>query len=102
MATEKKELKPAPKKDAGKKEKPKASSRSRKFSFKRTALAIGHFFRDVYFEMKKVTWASRKEFISYTMAVIAFVAVFGLIIFGMDYVLQNVPKYLASLSPLGS
>jgi preprotein translocase subunit SecE len=94
MATDKKELRPALKKD-----KPKASphGRARKFDPKRTALAIGHFFKDVVSEMKKVTWPSRKEFISYSLAVMVFVLIFGVIIFVMDSGLQYLPKYIATL-----
>lgn len=94
MATNKKELKPALRKD-----KPKAASqrRPRRFNPKRTALAIGHFFKDVVSEMKKVTWASRKEFITYTLAVTVFVLIFGTIIFAMDAVLRYVPQYISTL-----
>lgn len=91
MATEKKEVRPtpkdAPKKDVMKKEKAKPASGKKKFNLKKTATAIGHFFRDVVSELKKVSWASRKEFISYTVAVIVFVTIFGAIIFVMDTVI---------------
>jgi preprotein translocase subunit SecE len=89
MATEKKEVRPVLKKDALKKDKakPAQNKKARKFDLKKTAVAIGHFFRDVVSELKKVSWASRKEFISYTIAVVVFVMVFGLIIFAMDSVL---------------
>lgn len=95
MATEKKEVRPVLNKDVLKKDKDKdktktvAHKKARKFDAKKTALAIGHFFRDVVSELKKVSWASRKEFISYTLAVMVFVAVFGLIIFAMDFVLGS-------------
>jgi preprotein translocase subunit SecE len=99
MATDKKAAKPAL---IAMKEKAKAKSasgrRARRFNPKKTALAIGRFFRDVVSEMKKVTWASRKEFISYTVAVIVFVVTFGLIIFSMDWVLQHLPQYIATLN----
>lgn len=91
MATDKKQLKPVPKgaasKDVAKKGKAKPASGKRKFNLKRSAVAIGHFFRDVVSELKKVSWASKKEFASYTMAVIVFVTIFGAIIFVMDTVL---------------
>lgn len=99
MATDKKEVRPVLKKDALKidaskkvvvkkeKAKPAPNKKSRKFDLKKTAAAVGHFFRDVVSELKKVTWASRKEFISYSVAVVVFVTVFGAIIFVMDTVL---------------
>jgi preprotein translocase subunit SecE len=89
MATEKKDVHPVPKKDALKKDKPKAAApkKTRKFDLKKMVVAIGHFFRDVFYELKKVTWPTKKEFISYSVAVLVFVTVFGLIIFAMDLVL---------------
>jgi len=94
MATDKKEVRLVPKKD---KARTSLQRRPRKINLKRTAVGIGHFFKDVVSEMKKVSWASRKEFISYSVAVIVFVTVFGLIIFAMDYVLQYIPNYISSL-----
>jgi preprotein translocase subunit SecE len=98
MATDKKELRPALKKDALKKDKGRAQRRPRRFNPKRAAVSIGHFFKDVVSEMKKVTWASRKEFISYTIAVLVFVAACGVIIFAMDSVLRFIPTYIAQLN----
>lgn len=97
MATEKKEVHPVTGKDVQKKDKgkPKAGGHRpvRKANFKKTVVAIGHFFRDVWFELKKVTWPTRKEFISYSVAVLVFVAVFGAIIFAMDTVLGAGVQY---------
>ena len=45
---------------------------------------IGRFFKDVYSELKKVTWPSRKNLISYTIAVLVFVAIMMLVIYGID------------------
>lgn len=105
MATDKKEVHPVLKKDVLKKDKdkdkgkPAASKKARKFDLKKTAVAIGHFFRDVVSELKKVSWASRKEFISYTIAVLVFVTVFGLIIFAMDGALASGLTGLLALIP---
>lgn len=85
MATDKKVAKAVEKKDGKQKQAP--ARKARKFNLKKTAIAIGHFFRDVVSELKKVSWPSRKEFISYSIAVLAFVAIFGLIIFVMDITL---------------
>jgi preprotein translocase subunit SecE len=94
MATDKKEVKPVLKKG---KVKTASQGKRRKVNFK----AIGHFFKDVVSEMKKVTWPSRKEFISYSMAVLVFVVIFGVIIFGFDSVLGLLPKTIASLNGNG-
>ena len=98
MATDKKEVQPVPAKGSLKKEKEKAkpSGKKRKFDLKKTAVAIGHFFRDVYFELKKVTWPTKKEFVSYSIAVLVFVLIFGLIIFSMDTILSLGVEYLVS------
>ena len=99
MATEKKDVHPVPKKDVQKKDKDKAkapaSKKARKFDLKKTAVAIGHFFRDVFFELKKVTWPTRKEFISYSIAVLVFVAIFGAIIYAMDQLLLLGLRFIA-------
>lgn len=100
MATDKKEVRPVPKKDTDKKEKakPAQNKKPRKFNLKKTAVSIGHFFRDVVSELKKVSWASRKEFISYSVAVVVFVTIFGAIIFVMDTILgQGVISSIISL-----
>jgi preprotein translocase subunit SecE len=106
MATEKKEVKPVLKKDAlvkgvvkKDKVKPAPNKKARKFDLKKSVAAIGHFFRDVVSELKKVSWAGRKEFISYSVAVLVFVAVFGLIIFAMDTALGGgISKLVALIS----
>jgi preprotein translocase subunit SecE len=96
MATDKREAMPALKK-AREKARAVSGRKPRRFNPKKMALSIGHFFRDVVSEMKKVTWASRKEFISYTVAVLVFVVAFGVVIFAMDSVLQLVPSYISNL-----
>lgn len=45
---------------------------------------IGKFFKDVVSELKKVTWPSRKNLISYTIAVLVFVAIMMIVIYGID------------------
>jgi preprotein translocase subunit SecE len=45
---------------------------------------IARFFKDVVVELKKVTWPSRKNLISYTIAVIVFVVIMMAIIYGID------------------
>ena len=45
---------------------------------------IGRFIKDVISELKKVTWPSRKNLISYTVAVLVFVAIMMAVIYGID------------------
>lgn len=45
---------------------------------------IARFFKDVVVELKKVTWPSRKNLISYTIAVIVFVIIMMAVIYGID------------------
>lgn len=45
----------------------------------------GRFFREVYGELKKVTWPTPKELLAYTATVLAFVVVVALMIGILDY-----------------
>lgn len=47
---------------------------------------FGRFCKDVVAELKRVSWPSKKELVSYTLAVLAFVAVAALIIGVLDMV----------------
>ncbi|MDP2892355.1 MAG: preprotein translocase subunit SecE [Bacillota bacterium] len=42
------------------------------------------FFKEVFLELKKVSWPSRKDFITLSVAVVAFIVILAAIIFGMD------------------
>ena len=56
----------------------------KKASFGSILKKIGRFFKDVVVELKKVTWPTRKNLISYTIAVIVFVSIMMAIIYGID------------------
>lgn len=60
----------------------KKSSKKRDFTiiFKK----IVRFVKDVVVELKKVTWPTRKNLISYTIAVIIFVIIMMTVIYGID------------------
>jgi preprotein translocase SecE subunit len=49
-----------------------------------------HFLTDVRAEMRKVTWPDRAQLRQATLAIIAFVLFIGLVIAGMDFLLQTV------------
>lgn len=48
--------------------------------FKNLGLRIARSFKDMFAELKKVTWPSRKELINYTLVVLAFMASMAVII----------------------
>jgi preprotein translocase subunit SecE len=45
---------------------------------------LGRFFKDVVTELKKVTWPTKKELISYSTVVVIFVAIVGVVVYLMD------------------
>ena len=47
---------------------------------------IANFFREVVSELRKVIWPTRKELLTYTSVVIAFVVIMTSIVVGLDYV----------------
>ena len=48
--------------------------------FKSLPGRIARSFREMFAELKKVTWPSRKELVNYTLVVIAFMVATGIII----------------------
>ncbi len=47
---------------------------------------IIRFFREVIGEVKKLSWPTRKDLISYTVTVIAFIVVLAVVIYVLDMV----------------
>lgn len=45
---------------------------------------VGNFFREVVSELRKVIWPTRKELLTYTAVVVAFVTVMTSIVAGLD------------------
>ena len=52
--------------------------------FKNLGLKIARSFKDMYAELKKVTWPQRSELINYSLVVLGFIVVMGVIIFVID------------------
>jgi preprotein translocase subunit SecE len=50
------------------------------------------FFKEVYVEMKRVSWLSRKEIIKYTLIVLAFTVAFAAFLGGLDYIFSFIIK----------
>lgn len=65
--------------------------------FSRTGKAIGKYFKEVFGEVKKLSWPSRKELINYTLAVVAFVALLAVIMWILDLGFSEGVKALASI-----
>ncbi len=57
---------------------------TKKVKRKSIFLRIGRFIKDVVSELKKVTWPTRKNLISYTIAVLVFVVIMMGIIYVID------------------
>ena len=55
------------------------------------------FFREVAEQVRKVTWPDRDQLKSSTGVIAVFVLVVALIIFGMDYVINNALQLVTSL-----
>ncbi len=66
------------------KKKPKAEKKPRRNPFR--------FFKEMGLELKKVTWPSRKDLITFSVAVLVFIGLFAVIVFGMDTGLSQLLK----------
>ena len=62
--------------------------------WKKLGLKIGKAFKNTFYELKKVTWPTKKELINATLAVMCFVAAFTLIIWLMDLAVTPAFKWL--------
>ncbi len=51
---------------------------------KNLGIRIARSFKDMYAELKKVTWPQRSELINYSLVVLGFMVAMGIIIFVID------------------
>ena len=51
---------------------------------KKQRRSVGRFFKDIFAELKKVTWPTRKDLISYSLAVLAFIVVMAIVVGAID------------------
>ena len=56
-----------------------------KNAFVRFGNWVARSFKDMYHELKKVIWPSRKELINYSLVVIAFMVAMGIVIGVIDF-----------------
>ena len=52
--------------------------------FKRLGLNIGKAFKNTFFELKKVTWPSKHDLLTYSLITIGFMVCMGIIIYLID------------------
>ncbi len=52
--------------------------------FKRVGLGIGRAFKNTFFELKKVTWPSKRELVNYSLITLGFMVCMGIIIYLID------------------
>ena len=45
---------------------------------------IGRKFKETYFELKKVTWPTRKDMVNYSLVVLVFMVIMGVVIGVID------------------
>ncbi len=57
---------------------------------------IGKAFKDMYLELKKVSWPDKKTLLNYTLVVLAFMVVMGLIILGIDSLAGLLAQYITA------
>ena len=52
--------------------------------FVRRGKGIGRKFKEMFFELKKVTWPTKKDMINYSIVVLVFIVIMGVIIGVID------------------
>jgi preprotein translocase subunit SecE len=72
----------------------KASPKKPAVKKSKSKKGIGKYFREVISELKKVSWPSRNELINSTIAVIAVVIVFAIVVGIIDLVLGQLLKLI--------
>ena len=92
-AVEQSKIKMTPKVTKGEKEsakKPVKNAKGKqKKSFADAMKRLGKYFKEVYSEIKKVSWPSKKDYFTHTWVVFVFVFVMTFIIFTMNTVLTS-------------
>ena len=58
---------------------------------------IGRSFKNMYHELKKVTWPTRKELINYSVVVFVFMIVMGVIIGVIDFAAGELVNLIVKL-----
>jgi preprotein translocase subunit SecE len=53
---------------------------------------VKHFLKEVYVELKRVSWLSRKDAFKYTMIVLAVTIIVAAFLGGLDYIFTEILK----------
>ena len=77
-------------------EKPSFGTRFVNF-FKNLPANIARPFRNVWYELKKVTWPTKKDLINYTLLVLAFIVFMGVVIGLLDLGASELVKALINI-----
>lgn len=64
----------------------------KKINFKNIKNKFKNFFKEVYVEMKKVSWLSKKDVIKYTIIVLVVTIIVSLFLGGLDYIFSQILK----------
>ncbi|MEG1548225.1 MAG: preprotein translocase subunit SecE [Clostridia bacterium] len=51
---------------------------------KKAKRTIGQFFKEVFGEVKKLSWPTKKELVTYTLTVLGFIVLMAIIIYALD------------------
>lgn len=65
--------------------------------FKKLGLGIGKAFKNSYYELKKVTWPTKHELITYSLVTVVFMVCMGIIIHLIDLGSGELVKLLLSI-----
>ena len=86
---------------ATKENKPEVKKTDVKKSNGKKKFDLIQYFKEMIGEVKKLTWLSKKELLSHTVAVFVFVIVMALIIYGLDFVFSTGIGALESINIAG-
>ena len=64
--------------------------------FVRLVKGIGRKFREMFYELKKVTWPTKKDMINYSVVVLVFIVIMGVIIGVIDLGASKLVELLVS------
>ena len=65
--------------------------------FKKLGLGIGRAFKNSFYELKKVTWPTKRDLINYSLVTLGFMVAMGVIIYLIDLGSGELVKLLLSI-----
>ena len=74
-----------------------ADNKLKKPKKERKSGRVKQFFKEVMGELKKLSWPSKKDMVSYTLTVIAFIAIMAIVIYVLDLAFSEGVSLLAKL-----